>query len=56
MYIYDVIHFLDHNLLYILKAILLEQNIVIYSHKPSNLSKFMISILEFLPGCLSRVN
>jgi hypothetical protein len=47
--LHQVAHFLEDKLFSVIKLILLEKNVLIYSHKPSNLSKFILALLHFLP-------
>jgi len=44
--------FLGSNLLTLLKAIMLEKKIVVFSEKSSTVSQFIISILSLFPGCV----
>lgn len=45
--------YLRVNLLSILKLILLEGKIVVYSQKASKVTSFMLSLISFFPGSLA---
>lgn len=47
-----LVSFLKENILALLKLIVLERKVIIYSHRPSVVSGFILSVCALIPGLL----
>lgn len=53
--LFKITSFLKGKLFFLIKSILLELNIVVYSKKPSEVSDFIYGLLSMIPGYLQEI-